>query len=328
MMRIDICLSCDFNYIQHMAVSMASILHNSDENTEFCFHVIHDGSVTIEMKNRLMILSEIKPFELKLYRFDRGFYNRMENVPVKGRFTETVLYRIMAPSILKDISKVLYLDSDIIVVQSIAQLWDTDMDGFCVAAIDNYPFPVNIVELGLPKSGPYFNSGVLLMDLDCMRKENTEQKAIDFIKESGSLCKAPDQDVLNAVFYNAYLPLPPKYNARHLFFMPSFYLNKKLYHNVKQYYGEDDFNDVIHSPVIIHYAGPSKPWHYENKNRLKEEYWKYLRMTPWSEYQYDVHWNNVIEKWIPESFKYYTWNVIMPDFMKKILKKNVLSIKV
>ncbi|MBL7074351.1 glycosyltransferase family 8 protein [candidate division KSB1 bacterium] len=324
---IHICLSCDINYIQHMAVTMSSILYNEDDNRKLFFHVIHNGGLTEDIIKKINKLTSLKPFQLNTYCVDADFYKRLENVPVKGRFTETVLYRIMAPSILHDVSKIIYLDSDIVVTQNISGLWDMPMRNHSLAAIDNFPFPDHMSDVGIPREGPYFNSGVLVMDLELMRREETEGKAIDFVKKSGHLCRAPDQDVLNAVFYNAYLRLPPKYNARHLFFMPSFYLNKKLYHAVRQYYGDDDFNEAINSPIIIHYAGPSKPWHYENKNRLKSEYWKYLRMTPWSEYQFDMSWGKFVEKWTPESFKYYAWNLIMPGVLKKAIKKYALTNK-
>lgn len=249
---ITVAFATDSNYQYYTGAALYTLLnHISVENT---YHIIILSS-NLSREEQHFFQDLIQPYNKTAPHVSLEYVDMEKWVKIIGKekfftgnFAIANYYRLFLPFILKDEKKVIYLDSDIIVKGDIAKLWDIDMEGNAIAAALDFScskFPVTLQEMQLSKycknilqlknSAEYFNSGVLLLDLEKLR-------AMDFLQvvqaeiNTGIEFLLVDQDILNRVFQNAFTILPPLWN-----YIPG--KNKKL----------------LPKAHIIHFAG-YRPW--------------------------------------------------------------------
>ncbi len=134
-----------------------------------------------------------------------------QNAPVTRQYPKEMYYRLLAPHLLPaQLRRVLYLDPDTLIINPIRPLWETDMQGnlFAAAAHTGKAGLVNGVnQLRLGTEREYYNSGVLLMDLDAGRQEIRPARLFQYVEQHRKELVLPDQDVLNALYSQRILPL-------------------------------------------------------------------------------------------------------------------------
>ena len=177
----------------------------------------------------------------------------MDGAYVDPRYSEAASYRLLLPEILPDYETVIYIDCDVIVRNDLSALYtEIDLDKFLLAAVYEAPIEQQAerwAAIGCDPKG-YFNSGMLVLNLQQMREESTSTKLMQELKTD--YLEFPDQDVLNKVCRDRVFPLPPIYNSIRTFFLPQY---KKEFLDV---YTEDDW-DEVQNHGTIHYTG-GKPW--------------------------------------------------------------------
>ena len=186
-------------------------------------------------------------------------------------------YRLLLPELLPDVDRVLYVDSDTLVIDSLTPLWETDLQDYALAAVEN------VIErrlrdrprsLGLPESTPYFNCGVMLMNLDAMRVDGSHQRALDVATNPPVTLRWPVQDALNVALAPKCRFVHPRWNCQNsLFYWPE----------AREVFGDATVDEAIANPAILHFEGPelAKPWHYLCEHPLREQFWTHVRQTPW-----------------------------------------------
>ena len=168
-------------------------------------------------------------------------------------------FRYFIPQYVKE-KKALYLDADIIVRDSIEELFSEDLGDFPMAAVED------------DLTSDSFNSGVMLIDVDVWRAEGVTEKLFELTNQFHE-SSFGDQGILNRLFQNDWKKLPQKYN-----FMVGMDTVARNY-GIDSWYTESI--KVENEAKIIHYTG-SKPWHLVNLNRFREEWWYYYGLE-WSE---------------------------------------------
>jgi len=263
MKKFNIVFTTDHNYFRHLCVTLISLLINNSD-CEFRVFVIFSGvdNKRIEKLNRM-----ISDYHCDIITLNAG-EDLFGDLTVTNSLTRATFYRLMIPDLINE-KKVLYLDTDIVVNGSIAELYQEDIsDSYLAAVID--PYIIHREALKMKKDAKYFNSGVMLINVERWNKEGIGKRAIKFIRENSELLKHNDQCGLNAVINGQWKALPSKYN----YF--SVAENEKGKENPAFPF---ETYEVNISPVIIHYAGP-KPWHLGSKVPYGGLYWKYLKKTP------------------------------------------------
>jgi lipopolysaccharide biosynthesis glycosyltransferase len=183
-------------------------------------------------------------------------------------------YRIFLPGLLPQVDRVLYLDSDTLVVDSLHPLWDQALDAY-VAAVPNVFEPQYADrprQLGLPAEQTYFNSGVLLFNLTQMRAANCTEQIVSYARHESLLW--PDQDALNVVLGSRRVDLHPRWNCMNSLF---------LFPQARDVFGADAVREACANPAIVHFEGPelAKPWHYLSKHPFRADYRRHRAATPW-----------------------------------------------
>ena len=199
---------------------------------------------------------------------------RVAALPVVDMFTKAMWYRIFLPELVPEAERMLYLDVDTLALDDIAPLWQLDMAGFYVGAVTNVLMPHHRhrpASLGLANDS-YFNSGVLLMNLDAMRREGTSAELHRYAKRHREL-EWPDQDALNVVLGSRRLALRPRWNA----------MNSLRFPWAAEVFAADELEEARRRPAIRHFEGPAdnKPWHRGCARSDRELYARHRRATPW-----------------------------------------------
>ena len=254
---IDIFFIATDSWVPHLGAAIVSILVNSEKDEAFRFYVL-TSDISPENRTLFNRLKKIKPFEIEFIDVGR---DRFRNLKITRLKMETY-YRYVIPELKPRLRKALYLDSDLIVRSSLKELWNTDLTGVYAAAVENGGD--NQTRLGLNK---YFNAGIILFNLDLMRRDNMVEKLFENTRKMAQdgILQLEDQDVLNYTFRDRVRFVPQKYNT------PG--------------YTKKNTDQV----VILHYV-IYKPW--RSFMNTSAEYFKYRNMTPWP----------ITEKMIPVRF--------------------------
>jgi lipopolysaccharide biosynthesis glycosyltransferase len=188
-------------------------------------------------------------------------------------------YRVFLPELLPHMDRVLYLDVDTIAVDSLDELWRTDLTDYFVAAVTNVFMRQDArhpIALGLDSEIAYFNSGVLLMNLDEMRRHDCSRSLRELALTQGARLAWPDQDALNLVLGGRRRALRPRWNC----------MNSLLnFPWSADMFGADAVEEARNRPGIRHFEGPTinKPWHYLCERTERKLYLAHRLQTPWPE---------------------------------------------
>ena len=306
---MDIVACTDSKFIMPIGIMIYSVCCNN--NTPVTFHIVIDASVT--EKDKKKIESTIEPFAEKQVCFYKIDPHKLIGIAAiknnRPEITMAAYYRLWLAELLPDnLDKVLYLDGDIIVRQSLLPLWDINLDGYAIAAVpDKYENAMGennkYLRLHYPPELGYFNSGVLLINLNYWRKENVIQDFVDMIENRPESIKCHDQDVLNYCFREKKIKLPIKYNMQDgfLYAIPEY--------NFQKY--EQEVLEARKNPVIVHYTN-GKPWWTYNRHihPWQSTFFKYQGQTLWKEEpKWEVRpWKIRIRKKIATILR--RWNII------------------
>lgn len=273
---IHVVFSSDDRYAPHMGVAMTSILLNSGESDELCFHVLSD-SISSESIRRLLSLRDIRDFQLRILDVDQDVkkaISRINTISSDTRIVEASYYRLLVGSVFPDLEKVLYLDCDLVVLGSLREIWETDLSDHTLAAVEEIMDPPLHRDAFL-KTSRYFNAGVMLFNLLRWRDLGYEAKCLAVPDDMLGKIEHHDQSILNYLFREGDV----RYLGAQFNYMISF----------KGQFAPS-LDPILKGiqPLIVHYAG-AKPWHLDawldRRTDLNsfEHYWKYWELGPWSD---------------------------------------------
>lgn len=273
---MDIVTSFNHNFVMPAGVMIYSVCANN-RDAEINFHLLVNEDVTVQDRKDLMeTIAGFNNKKLFFYLVDDTIVGTLP--PVSKQWNMVVYYRFFIANYLPNtINKVLYLDSDVIIRNSLETLWNTDIENYPVAAVFDQLLDADIETYKRLQYSPvagYFNAGVILINLDYWRKTDVVKSFLEYADSHYEVLEYNDQDVLNAVFHQQKLLLSPKYNFQN-----------KLMYSIPQYdcekYGEE-VTSAMNDPVIVHFTG-SKPWdkYDRDPNPYNSTFYKYQDQTKW-----------------------------------------------
>lgn len=246
---MELLMTLDRNYVPQLNVMLFSALH-SDGAAYFDVYLLHDeGLSEADVAETRALLGQRGA--LHLIRVDES---GLADAPTSDRYPRAIYYRIFAAKYLPDtLERVLYLDPDIVVRQSLRELYEMPMGtAFFAAAthIRGFLHRFNELRLDMDEDSPYINSGVMLMNLRALRAEQDMEAVFEYMEAHRGRLMLPDQDIISALYGQRILPLDPiRYN-----------MTEKLYSR-HRYNGDGmTLEDVRRQSAVIHYCGRNKPW--------------------------------------------------------------------
>ncbi|MFD0898169.1 glycosyltransferase family 8 protein [Loigolactobacillus binensis] len=170
------------------------------------------------------------------------------------RIIQAAYYRIDLPETLRQHHCLLYLDCDMICRGDLRPLWQQDLHGNIIGAVEDAGYvEARLTQMGVPhQQARYFNSGLMLIDVQRWRQQQISQQVKTFIAEHPKQLRYHDQDALNAILADHWLRLHPKYNAQSRLI----WREQKHRDPVEERHNEA----ARQAPVLLHYSGYRKPW--------------------------------------------------------------------
>ena len=257
---VPIFFAIDDWYIPFFAVALQSLMDNASKDYNYLIKVLHTNIQKEHQK-------QIKKYEsenVNIEFVDLSYYIEKvkDKLYTRDYYSNTTYFRLFLPELYPQYDKVLYLDSDIIVLGDISELYNTDMETNLVAAAPDDIIQYNKVfqdyaelVVGVAKYQHYFNAGVLLMNLDELRKFKFQEKFL-YLLEKVKFSIAQDQDYLNRLCKGRVTLVSHDWDV-----MP--YVNT-----------ETKPEEI----KLIHYNFAYKPWHFEDVP-YNEYFWEYAKKT-------------------------------------------------
>lgn len=290
METFNVVFATDESYVQHVATALVSLLQNN-KSINININYITDF---ISERNKIKLIKLAAEYSVNIDFFSIGELD-LENASTGFHFNKAVYFRLAMADVLP-FDKVLYLDADIVVNGNISKFFSIDLKDNYLAAVVNPGFTRN-KNLYMRSDALYFNAGVFLANLKLWRLNDVKNKCLKFMQNHHNVIQLADQDVLNAVVNGKWLKISPQYNQQAVLFEPDFEKNYRCFSHA-------EFELAMKNPIIIHYSGSSKPWHFRNNHSAKELYWEYRRKTPFSSYlPDDLTFLNLLKFITPDIFK-------------------------
>lgn len=277
--KLDVLYQSDNNYAVVTGVSIVSLFENNQDIDELTVHLIDGGITEGNLKN---IKSIAERYDRVLNIIDgKAIEKRLAELgcrPYKGSYV--TYYKLLAYNIIKTKSgRILMLDGDILVLQSLRELCILPLDGYIMAeAIDPYMPDYLKKRIGVGDR-PYYSAGVMLINQKEWKRQKCEERIVDHWKNVKNDYLFADQDITNILFGDYIKELHIKYN----FYSKNFMIHpyERLLMKIKK----DMLEDVKKGGAVcvhcIDESWRSRPWFKGNAHTMNKEWDRYLGRTAW-----------------------------------------------
>ena len=270
-MADHILYATDKNYCELCAVSLYSLLSHLSEKV--VIHIIE--SSLEERKDDLRKIADQFGCDIDFIPIE-DISKRLVDAgipPYRGGYSPYARFFI---SDYVSEGRVLYLDCDTLIKEDLSSLIHFDLKGNPLGAvIDQSTSYVNVL-IGHKQHDKYYNSGILLFDMEKCREQNVPEKFLQAVKtiDLSNTFLGADQEIMNVAFFNQFATLPVSAN---MMFTCRFFKPKQIYSvstkSESDYYTEEEFDRANIKPLIIHFAGgaPYQPWREEGVYYMDED---------------------------------------------------------
>lgn len=234
--KISIALCTDENLVKHIG----TLLYSVDENTSSFVdtYIIYDNLSEKSLKKLTSLNDILSTVTVHMIKVLDKQQEKLSKISLENTgLPVTSCYRFILPDLLPSLDRIIYLDVDTLVLSDLTELWRTDLEGKFIGVAKDELINLNGGLKIVYERKAYFNSGMLLMDLNLFRKYDICSNLIDFAVDIAEYCEYGDQDILNYYFIDGYKLLDTKWNCGRKFL-------------------EDREKEV----GIVHFYGLEKPW--------------------------------------------------------------------
>ncbi|MDX1948592.1 MAG: glycosyltransferase family 8 protein [Pirellulaceae bacterium] len=290
----EICLvsAADDNYAMPLAATIRSAIDSLPRRCRLRLFIL-DGGMTPASQEKVRASWRDPRVQVNWLRPD---LDAISDLPTCGYLALTTYLRLFIAELLPtDVSHAIYLDSDVIIRRNLQLLWRERSDGFALRAVPDYLTPflntreslgrptmcdspptnslpvVNYRELGLPGHRPYFNAGVLVINLDHWRRTSFLHSALRCLRDHRDQVRWGDQYALNVLLSGQWQPLDPRWNQL-----------GTIYDCASPHeFALDNHRQALNDPWIIHYCWRNKPWAENSNHPLAKHFFRALDRTAW-----------------------------------------------
>jgi lipopolysaccharide biosynthesis glycosyltransferase len=261
-----------------MGVSLYSLYTTNAEERQLSVYVISND---IQHETKAELDGIARHFGREIHWIDFEQYKSRLILNMEWDISLSAYARLFLAEMLPSTcERVLYLDCDTIVCESLRTLWETDLNGKPVAGVMDL-IPAEFKKrVGLNETDRYINSGVLLIDVNNWRTYEIQKRFIAFIDENGGRVTHHDQGVINAVLSGDLMVLSPKYNSMTPYFTFR-YENMISFFRLKDYYSAAEVGEAKCEPVIIHYTPEfvGRPWEHKCRHPKTRLYRRIMKQS-------------------------------------------------
>lgn len=276
---VVIACAADTTFAAPLATMVRSILATTDPTRPIDLFVV-DAGLTSDDKRKLLASWTSDRLHVAWVPLDPS---RLVGLPVWGRMPAVTYARLMIGELLPtSCRRVLWLDADVVLTRDVGELWDEELGATVMAAVQDLVVPYAKSALGIQRhhalgvdpETPYFNAGVMLIDLAAWRARHVAERAIEYLRTGWRHVTLWDQEGLNIALRGAWRPLDPRWNviasvSGRRFFTP-------------EHLDERRYLDSVRDPWLVHFAGTWKPWLLAPANPYRRLYFSRAEETAWA----------------------------------------------
>ena len=266
--------AADDRYVQPLAVMLHSALNNlSSPGTSVVY--ILDGGITPAHKHDLVRSCSSLGAAMHWLPVTAP---PLSGLPLWGRMPVATYYKLLIGDLIPaSVSKAIWLDCDLVVLSDLQRLWNTDMAGRHALAAQDVVVPLvssrngvgSYRQLGIPSDAPYFNAGVMVVNLELWRRDRIPDRVLEYLRRHRDTVVFWDQEGLNAVLAGKWGALDPRWNYNVAVRGARL---RGVHHDADE-------------PWIVHFTGKLKPWIYPRRDAFHALYFRYLDLTVWAGYR-------------------------------------------
>ena len=259
MQTLHVATACNDRYAFPASVMMHSLADNLGSGARVVFHVLTAG-LNENVWNSMHSCAEWSGYQVRQLRVDPDQIGR---VKIDRHITIETYFRLLLPSLIPDIDRVLYLDCDMVICRSVMPLYHESFDGQWLLAVAHANprssffgseggVPSHAL-LGIPATAPTFNAGLMMIDLDVWRQQAVCDRIFQYLQEYHEYVLWWDQDGLNAILHDKWRALDPVWNV-----MASHVMKWSRWED--SVLDQEAYRRVTSEPAVIHYSSTPKPW--------------------------------------------------------------------
>lgn len=280
--HLNVLFSSDDNYAQHLGAAMYSLLENNADFDQVQVFIV-DNDIRPDSKEKLeTVAAQFSNACIQWIAFSE--WKKRLNLDMAWDISLSSYARLFVADMLPEtVDRVVYLDCDMIVCRSLRELWETNLDGCVLGAVQDFISDRMKTAVGVTPTQAYFNAGMLLIDLAAWRAQSIEQECLQFIEDHKGKVIHHDQGVINGVLGRTIRRLPLQYNVMTIHYIFDRRKLCKYFDDHAEFYSVTEVEEAKLEPTILHYTPSftSRPWVRNCKHPLKNLYWQMVGKTSW-----------------------------------------------
>ncbi len=315
--EMNIMMSCNSDYALPLSVCLTSVFENLQNKPIKINAYILSGDLSEESKEKIGSLANIYNQNIFFINVDPSYFSSAPTL----RWTKETYYRLLINELMpKNLDRILYLDCDIVANKPIDDFYEIDLGEFYLGALYEKDNVGPRKRLGLNANGPYFQTGVILLDVKKCNLILNYENAEKVIQSLGDKLLVVDQDVINVLFDGKIKPIDKKYNNTEITnFMGRNY--NRLFNSIDR--------KEIEETYIFHYAC-GKPWNNLFPGSCEDIWYKYLKLSPYKDL-YTEKFNSIKYKLLRTGlvkflfFKYVNFTPMINNMFHKVLPQGTYA---
>ncbi|WP_026503650.1 glycosyltransferase family 8 protein [Butyrivibrio sp. NC3005] len=336
---MNIIYATDDNYSFLAGVSIESLFENNKDAGEINVYILDDG-ISDNNKEQLKLVSNkygrnlfyvnVKDFIEQISSITTVSYN------LENKISFTAYARFFIDKLLPNLEKAIYIDCDTLVVGNLNNLYEYEIPiEYTLGMAVDCTQREYVKSLEIPENSLYYNSGVMLINIDRWKKGNYTDKILKHMKEVRGNYPLVDQDIINVVLNKYIFKIPLCYNVQSPNFMYKTYKSICRAYGLeeKNYYSKEEHKMALSKPVVVHFSGSSfiRPWYCNSNHPMKKIYMDYYQNSVfydesfYNSNKYNANKSVVIRylmyKLLPKSIN----GIVSGFFLKKWIQKTYLS---
>ena len=298
----------DENYVKVAGVSIESLLDNNRGVDELNLFIVIDDDVT--SKSKRMLRDTANKYDRKAILLAKPNIRELTGTELHTlRWSDSAFSRLYVDKVFEDypeVEKILYLDCDTLIVDSLVDLWNLDISDYLGAGVLECMGDWHKRILGAKKKDHFFNSGVMLLNIKKWREDCISQKCSEYIRDRKGKIEYVDQGVINGILSrNIKVVDSPRYNLTALSWDFS-YEEMQIYRKPDHGYSKEVWEEAKDNPAIIHFTTSFlsiRPWFEESKTPYSMKWLDYKEISAWCDIPLKKANESIIHHVILEVFK-------------------------
>ncbi len=285
---MNVVFCTDNNYIMPCGIAMISLLENNSHNDV----IIHIVGKELTSKNKSILEGIVSKYNtaIQFYTINDDQLSKYKLPPTANYINISTYIRLFLFDILPTpIEKIIYLDCDLVVVDDLIDLWNTNIENYSIAGVIDSTDQIEKAYLDSQfnpqKSYTYINAGVLLMNLNYWREKNILEELLLYAEEKPDKILYADQDMLNGALTESITKIPVRYNV-HMALCSKKYKVLSIF--------QKEIDEGLKDRAITHYTTSMKPWLKGCTHPFKKDFLLYKAISPWKDLP--ITWGNIPRK--------------------------------